>query len=260
MKRVKPTKRLPSGSLTFMFTDIVFSAEIQRTMPGESSSERSDAFLKLIKQPHDRIVRTTIASHGGTIIKGTGDGFLVTFKDAEKAVLCGVKAQEKLKQATIQTRPSGQLQIRIGLNSGYAEPRNNDYVSSAVDKAKRVESHCVSGQVYLSSETHGLVAGKLPTLLIQSVGFQKMKSFGKQKLFVAVRLDQTAHRNKPNEGLLPEPNIPFDPTLRKAVVVIGDEDEKRFEWFKALLAEVYQTEAVRARTLEEVKKLARTLS
>lgn len=63
-----------------------------------------------------------------------------------------------------------------------------------------------------------------------------------------------------DDDILSRFDLASDPSLRKPVVLIGDEDKERFEWFKKLLAEVYLTDAVRATTLEEVKKLARILS
>lgn len=248
MKKDKPTT-FPSGIVTFVFTDIVGSTQIKERLPGESSSDRALYFSKLIKEPHDLIVTKSVTARGGVIVKGTGDGFLIAFADSEKAVLCGVEIQERLEAARIPI-PDGQLQIRIGMNTGHAIPEGDDYGSSAVDKAKRVESAALPGTVYLSTETHGLVRNKIRTVSTQSAGSHKMSGFGEEELFVAVRSQQSGSTEsdsaRPSLGNLPPRNI----------ALIGDPDKTRFEWFRDVLAQVYLIDSVQATTLDELKKLA----
>jgi class 3 adenylate cyclase len=252
MTKRKDPASLPSGLLTFMFTDIVGSTQMKDKMSGALSSERERAFLKLIKQPQEAIVAERVKARSGFIVKSTGDGFLTVFSDAEKAVLCAVEIQEKLKTAAIFT-PDGLLQIRIGINSGPAEPKNGDYTSSTVDKASRVESNGSPGQVYLSGETHRLVQGKVRDIITASVGYYEMKGVGREELFVATRLGQTiplkAKALSSQAG-----REPMSPPLE--AVVIGDPDEERFGWFKKLLRDFYEVDAVQAKTYEQVKKLA----
>jgi len=180
---------LPSGVVTFMFTDIVGSTQMKKKMPGDFTREREEAFVRLIKEPHDDIVAECVKTRGGFIIKSTGDGFLIAFADAEKAVLCAVEIQEKLNAAAIST-PDGPLQIRIGLNSGHAEPRSGDYNASAVDKTARVESKAGYGQVYLSRETHAIVFDKVRNVSFISAGNHEMKGVGDEELFVVFRTGQ----------------------------------------------------------------------
>ncbi|HEV7745482.1 MAG TPA: tetratricopeptide repeat protein [Pyrinomonadaceae bacterium] len=175
---------LPSGLVTFMFTDIVGSTNMKGKMPGATSGERQDAFRKNVKAPHDAIITGSVLAHGGCVVKSTGDGFFCAFNDAEKAVLCAVEIQREMGNAMIFT-PSGILQIRIGLNSGQAEPINSDYTASAADKSARVESRCEPGKVYLSRETHELVRGKVRTVSTASAGSHDLKGVAKEDLFVA---------------------------------------------------------------------------
>jgi tetratricopeptide (TPR) repeat protein len=81
--------------------------------------------------------------------------------------------------------PSGPLQIKIGLNSGHAQPINNDYTASAVDKAARVESKCEPGRVYLSRETHELIRDKVRGVSTTSAGSHDLKGVAEEELFVA---------------------------------------------------------------------------
>jgi class 3 adenylate cyclase/tetratricopeptide (TPR) repeat protein len=182
---------LPSGLVTFMFTDIVGSTDLKGKMPGATSGERQTAFREKVKAPHDAIITESVRAHGGFVIKGTGDGYLIAFSDAEKALLSALEIQRQIESATIFT-PSGALKIRMGLNSGQAEPINNDYTASAVDKAARVESKCQPGKVYLSRETHELTRGKVRGVSAASVGSHDLKGLAKEELFVAFTEASTA--------------------------------------------------------------------
>jgi class 3 adenylate cyclase len=257
MTNDKHSVPLPSGYLTFMFTDIVGSTRMKGQMPGEFSSEREAAFRRRIKDPHDAIVRGLVAKRGGLIVKGTGDGFFIVFSDVEKAVLCAVEIQEKLSDQPIPTPDGRPLQIRIGLNYGHAEPKDGDYSASAADKAARVESSAEPGMVYLSHETHGLIHGKVRSLSTSSAGTHEMRGVGSEELFVALRAGQMAPRLDRGSPRQPKPDrIP----PHGDVVLIGDDSEERFEWFKDLLAEVYRIDAVQATSFEEARKLARELA
>jgi class 3 adenylate cyclase len=220
MTRAKNLQSLPSGLVTFMFTDIVGSTQMKSKMPGQLSSEREAAFVQRIKDPHDTIVAERVKARDGFIIKGTGDGFMIAFADAEKAVLCAVEIQESLSAAAIFT-PDGPLQIRIGLNSGHAEPTGRDYTASAVDKAARVESKAEHGQVYISRETYAAVRNKVRNIYVTSAGNHAMKGVGEEELFVAVRTGQALSqvRSAPPQ---PKPDpIPKPPAFYTEPPYIG---------------------------------------
>jgi adenylate cyclase len=205
MTKDKHPPPLPSGLVTFMFTDIVGSTLMKRKMPGELSSEREAAFVQRIKDPHGDIVAERVKARGGFIIKSTGYGFLIAFADAEKAVLCAVEIQERLSAAAIFT-PDGPLQIRIGPNSGHAEPTEGDYTASAVDKAARVETKAGNGQVYLSRETQAAVVDKVRSISITSAGNHDMKGVGDEELFLTVRAGQALpHGTRVPVQLKPDP-------------------------------------------------------
>lgn len=185
-----PTGPLPSGLVTFMFTDIVNSTRLKGLMPGETSGERQDNFHEQIKLPHARIIFACVGKRKGVIVEGTGDGFFIAFPDAELGVLCGLEIQEQLKAANIPT-PDGTLQVRIGLNSGTATPTGLGYTSSAADKAARVQSQAGPGLVYLSPETHGFVTGKVTSLAYADLGPVELKGLGPVTLYQAFRKDQS---------------------------------------------------------------------
>jgi class 3 adenylate cyclase/tetratricopeptide (TPR) repeat protein len=175
---------LPSGLVTFMFTDIVGSTDMKGRMPGKTTGERQEAYHRDIKEPHERIIAERVEANKGVLVEGTGDGYFIAFADAERAVLCGIEIQRRLTAEAIET-PNGPLQIRIGLSSGPATPENGKYTAAAADKAARVQSAAAPGGVFLSGETYGLVRGKIRGVDVRSTGEFELKGFGKEELFVA---------------------------------------------------------------------------
>jgi len=193
-------------------------------MPGKTSSEREEAFVQRIKDPHGAIIAEHIKERGGFIIKNTGDGFLIAFADAEKSVLCGVEIQENLDAKPIFT-PDGPLQIRIGVHSGHAVPTDGDYTASAVDKASRVESKAGPGQVYLSRETHALVRDRVRSISLISAGYHELKGFGEEELFVAIRDGQTSQSQAASAPSQPKPDpLPKPPAFYAEPRYIGSHE------------------------------------
>src|SRR5262249_20780605 len=78
---------MPSGTVTFLFTDLEGSTRLWEEHP--------EAMVEALAR-HDEIVRTSITSHDGRIVKGTGDGFHAVFVDATQAVDAAVDAQRRL--------------------------------------------------------------------------------------------------------------------------------------------------------------------
>jgi class 3 adenylate cyclase/exo-beta-1,3-glucanase (GH17 family) len=179
-------KKLPSGLLTVMFTDIVNSTKLKGLMEGETSARRDTKFRTLIKDPHDNIILTSVEEAQGQKVNSTGDGFCFVFTDAEEAVLCALKIQELLLTKAIHT-PIGQLQVRIGLHSGIADSSGDDYVASTVDKAARVQSKADGNQVFVSRETHALVVNKLREVSFNQAGTFDLKGLEPEDLYLVTR-------------------------------------------------------------------------
>src|SRR5262245_61850260 len=111
---------LPTGTLTFLFTDIEGS-----TARWESQREAMSAALVR----HDELMRTAIEDHGGDVFKTVGDAFYAVFSDAGRAVDAAVAAQDALatEDWSAFERDFAQLKVRMGLHSGQAEARGGDY-------------------------------------------------------------------------------------------------------------------------------------
>lgn len=131
---------LPSGTVTFLFTDIEGSTQLWE--------KHSEAMKQALAQ-HDLILRQAIESSGGQIIKTTGDGIHGVFEKAIDAVQATLAAQRALKAPLCDL----QIHVRMGLHTGEAELRAGDYHGQALNRAARIMSAGHGGQVLLSSVT-----------------------------------------------------------------------------------------------------------
>ena len=178
---------LPSGLVTFMFTDIVGSTEIKRAMPQQLSHDQQEAYRSEIKAPHDGVILERVDARGGNVVSDRGDGYMIVFADPEKAVLCAVEIQQRMVHAAVRT-PIGPLQIRIGLSCGQATPSGQNYTCSAADKAARAESNGKPDKVFLTRETHEVIRGKVRGISTSSAGRFVLKGITNvpdEELFIA---------------------------------------------------------------------------
>jgi class 3 adenylate cyclase len=142
---------LPTGTVTFLFTDLEAS-----TRQWEQDPEAMRAALAR----HDDVLRTAVESHGGHVVKTTGDGVHAVFALASDALAAAVAAQRAL--ASEPWGRVGALRVRMGLHSGAAEHRGGDYFGPVLNRAARVMALGHGGQVLCSHATADLVRDSLP--------------------------------------------------------------------------------------------------
>ena len=118
---------LPSATATFLFTDLEGSTRLWEEHPEA---------MKVALSRHDVILRDVVGTHGGRVVKTTGDGLHAVFATAPEATAAAVDAQRRL-MAEVWTMPEP-LRVRMGLHTGNAEMRDGDYFGSAVNRAARV--------------------------------------------------------------------------------------------------------------------------
>src|SRR5688572_32737503 len=106
--------KLPTGTVTFLFTDIEGSTQLWEKHPEEMKS----ALAK-----HDSILKEAIQSNHGHIIKTTGDGVHAVFSTVIDAINSAVSAQHTLKSLISNLS----IKVRMGLHTGEAEIREDDY-------------------------------------------------------------------------------------------------------------------------------------
>jgi predicted ATPase/class 3 adenylate cyclase len=137
---------LPSGTVTFLFTDIEGS-----TTRWEHQPEAMQAALAR----HDALLRAAILEHDGHVVKTTGDGIHAAFSRAQDAVAAAVDAQHRLLAESWDE--IGGLRVRMALHTGAAEERDGDYYGPPLNRAARLLATGHGGQVLLSDVTAGLV-------------------------------------------------------------------------------------------------------
>src|SRR5512140_507945 len=147
------SSNLPSGTVTFLFTDLEGSTKLWEQYPGE---------MKLALARHDEILRSAIESHGGKVIKNTGDGFHAVFDTALNAVEAALAAQQACSNAAWEEIKPHHLHVRMGLHPGEAQERGGDYYGPALNRAARLMALAHGGQTLLSTTTAGLVRDQLP--------------------------------------------------------------------------------------------------
>src|SRR5581483_4908293 len=142
---------LPTGTVTFLFTDIEGSTRLWEEHP--------DAMQGALAH-HDEIIRGSVESNQGAIVKTTGDGAHAVFADAASALAAAVDGQRRLTAESWKLPEP--LRVRMGIHTGAAEYRDGDYYGPAVNRAARIMSAANGGQILTSLATEEVISEALP--------------------------------------------------------------------------------------------------
>lgn len=143
----------PTGTVTFMFTDIEGSTRLLRELGVEAWTPRLER--------HREIIRAAISENGGVEVSTEGDSFFVVFVFARSAVDAAAAIQHRLADESWPDEKA--IAVRIGLHSGLGLlDADGSYVGADVHRAARVAGAAHGGQVLVSAATHGLVINDLP--------------------------------------------------------------------------------------------------
>ena len=138
----------PDGTVTLMFSDIQDS-----TVVTERVGDRR--WLELLHE-HNTIVRREVAAHGGFEVKTAGDGFMVAFSSARRALNCAIAIQHAF--AEHNERAEQPLRVRIGLHTGEAIRDADDFFGRHVILASRIAGQARGGEILVSSLLKELTA------------------------------------------------------------------------------------------------------
>lgn len=142
---------LPTGTVTFLFTDIEGSTLLWEQQP---------AAMTAAIARHNAILRAAIDGSGGQVFRTAGDAFCAAFATAAPAVAAAASAQQALfAERWPLDRP---LRVRCALHTTEAMPRDGDYFSIGLNRLGRLLSGCHGGQTLLSQATEQLVRDHLP--------------------------------------------------------------------------------------------------
>ncbi len=156
---------VPSGTVTFLFTDIEGSTRLWQAAP--------DAMRQGLER-HDAIVRDAIEAHGGYVFSTGGDGFAAAFARAGEAVEAAIEAQRAL--GAEPWSESAPLLVRMGVHTGEVTERDGDYFGPPLNRCARLMASGHGGQILCSTVTAALVSGQLPGgLTLRDLGIVRLR-------------------------------------------------------------------------------------
>jgi class 3 adenylate cyclase len=95
-------------------------------------------------------VRDEVSAHEGFEVKSQGDGFMIAFSSARRALECAIGIQQALREHTVK-HPEGALSVRVGLHTGEVVKEGDDFFGKNVAMAARVAGAARGGEILVSS-------------------------------------------------------------------------------------------------------------
>ncbi len=156
MRELSQPSRIPEGTVTILFTDIEGSAGVFDRL--------GDDAARVLFREFDVVVREVVETHGGVEVKHQGDGLMLAFSSARRALLCAVDIQASTVERNA-SRADNPLNVRIGLNTGDVISEDDDYFGWSVIAAARIAGAARGGEILLSEATKA-VAGRIRVPLL----------------------------------------------------------------------------------------------
>src|SRR5215208_319606 len=162
---------LPTGTVTFFFTDIEGSTKLAQEHPDEMPS---------LLARHNEILSESIAAHDGFTFRIVGDSFSAAFRTATDALNAALDAQRKLQNELWSPAP---IKVRMGVHTGSAQLRNDPQGQGAsyegyetLALTQRIMSVGHGGQILLSQAAHDLVKDRLSAgIELRDMGERRLK-------------------------------------------------------------------------------------
>jgi predicted ATPase/class 3 adenylate cyclase len=174
----------PTGTVTFLFTDIEGSTKLAQKFP--------DAW-SMIQAQLNTLMQAAMAAHQGYVFRSIGDELGVAFETALNALAAALAAQRALYAEDWGEK--GPIRVRMGLHTGPATPRADEYEGYlTLAHTKRLMSTACGGQILLSESTEALLRDSLPEgITLRDLGEHRLKDFERgEHIFQAVAQDLPA--------------------------------------------------------------------
>ena len=197
---------LPTGTVTFLFTDVEGSTRLLDELG-------SKAYAEAIAQ-HRRLIRTSFGAHGGVEVDTQGDSFFIAFARASDAVTAAETAQRDLAH--------GPVRVRMGLHTGEPLRTEEGYIGPDVHKAARIAAAGHGGQVLVSTATCELLDDPLKDL-----GEHRLKDLSAPERLYQLGDDDFPPLRSLYRTSLPLPATPFlgrERELQDVAALLGRED------------------------------------
>ena len=223
---------LPSGTVTFVFTDIEGSTELLKRL--------GDGYADALTR-HRRIVRGVFASRDGVEMDTQGDAFFFVFRRAKDAAGAAVEVQ---RAHANEPWPTGEVvRVRIGLHTGEPSLHEEGYVGLDVVRAARICTVGRGGQILLSESTRALLGSRLPDgVSVFPVGQKHLRGIDEPERVYEMAIDDLGRDEQE-----PAPTV-----ADSAPLAVPQEDElagdiaRRFEGLGARLASGIQQQVLRS--------------
>jgi predicted ATPase/class 3 adenylate cyclase len=198
----RPEHELPTGTLTFLFTDIEGSTRLLQEL-GEA--------YRLVQDDHAAIMRKAIAEGDGVEIRTEGDSFFAVFPTPGGAIRAAVAGQRGLAEHDwSHGRP---LRVRMGMHTGEGVLGGDDYLGVDVNLAARIAAAANGGQVVLSGTTRALVEHALPdSVTLRDLGSHRLKDIDHAQRLHDLVIDRLPSDFPPPRTLEVPTNLPAQRT------------------------------------------------
>ena len=159
---------LPSGTVTFLFTDIEGSTKLWESHPEQ---------MQVALARHDSLLRTAIEQNNGYVFKTVGDAFCAAFHTAPEALKAALDGQIALGPDENQAI---RVKVRMGLHTGMAELRDGDYYGQPLNRVARLLAIGHGGQILISDVTSDLCHDHLSEgLTLLPLGEHRLRDLGR---------------------------------------------------------------------------------
>jgi DNA-binding NarL/FixJ family response regulator/class 3 adenylate cyclase len=177
------TDELPTGTVTFLFSDIEGSTALLRRL--------RERYADVLDE-HHRLLRAAFSEHGGYEVATEGDSFFVAFSDPGAALVAAASAQRALAAHGWPT--DAEVRVRIGIHTGPVTVSDGRYVGLAVHRAARICGAGEGGQVLVSQATRTLLDDHEPEvvgLTLNDLGERTLKDFDRPvRIYEVVTTDR----------------------------------------------------------------------
>jgi predicted ATPase/class 3 adenylate cyclase len=198
---------LPSGTVSFLFTDVEGSTRLLHELGADVYAEALAG--------HRRVLREAFSAHGGVEVDTQGDAFLVAFPTAPGALRAAAEALEGLA--------AGPIRVRMGIHTGTPHLAEEGYVGVDVHRAARIAACGHGGQVLISASTAALTGGDG----LHDLGEHRLKDLSAPERIYQLGEGEFPPLKSLYRTNLPIPATPFlgrEPELLEVLELLSRED------------------------------------